>query len=435
MKKIIVCLFILSFFSCESYFGDTNKNPNSPIEVSVDVVLTAVEVEMADWYGGELSRFVNMITRQMEGVNRCGTYYYYNGLLPASFSTMWANNYANILAELHYIKKKSVENNFYHYEATANILMAFQLMQATDIWNDIPWDEALKGIDNRTPRFDSQTSIYNEINSLLADAILLLEGENGGFEIHGDLIYNGNTEQWKKAAYALQARSAVHWGFVDASNFTKAIEAAQKAFEGNEDDLALPFPGTAGNEAPMYRFFRDRTGDMEFDPVVRQMMTNLNDTARMGLLDKQFYTSHPYFTADRVEPMITYRELKFIEAESLLRTNGSAEQIRNAYLEGIRASFEHLGLENAYSNYVQQNQIDPGLGNITFNHILTQKYLGLYSLSEVYNDMRRTGLPNIQPTNGLTIPVRFPYAESEIAANPNVPIIDIFEDKVEWDVN
>ncbi len=397
--------------------------------------MAAAQVEMADWYGGEMCRFTNMLTRQMEGINRCGSYYYYNGLLPASFNTMWENNYANILAELQYIKEKSVENNFYHYEAAANTLLAFQLMQATDIWNDIPWTEALQGMENVTPVFDSPAAIYNEINEVLEMAILLLEGGNGGIGIEGDLIYSGDVEKWKKAAYALQARSALHWGMVDAANYTKAIAAVQNAFADKSDNFELGFPGTVGNEAPMFRFFRDRTGDMEFDPVVRQRMNTLNDTARLSVLDNPFYTTHPYFTADRREAMITYREIKFIEAECLLRTNGNANQIRNAYLEAIRASFEELGVESAYSDYIQQNQIDPGAGNITLEHILMQKYLGLYGQVEVYNDMRRTDFPNINPTSGTIIPVRLPYAEAEIVNNPNVPMVDIFQDRVSWDVN
>jgi hypothetical protein len=279
------------------------------------------------------------------------------------------------------------------------------------------------------------SAIYAEANRLLEEAIPLLEGSSGGNELSGDLIHSGDAEKWKRTAYALLARSAIHWSGVDFENYSKAITAAQNGFTGNEDDMALPFPGTPGNEAPMYRFFRDRTGDMEFDPYTRQIMQDLNDTIRLDILDYPFYIEHVYFTANRVEPMMTYRELKFIEAEALLQTNANPADVRNAYLEGIRASFEHLGVESAYNDYVQQNQIDPGAGNITLEHILTQKFLGLYSLSEVYNDIRRTGLPYVQPTSGTTIPLRLPYPETEIAINPNVPNIDIFEDKVSWDVN
>lgn len=435
MKKYLLLSFLFLFYSCESYFGDVNENPNSPTDATLESVLTAVEVEMADWYGGELSRFVNMLTRQMEGVSRCGGYYSYHFYSPSSTPTMWENHYANILMELKYIKDKAVENNFYHYEGVANVLTAFQLMQGADIWNEMPWSEALQGLDNFTPVFDSQHAIYTEANRLLEEAIPLLEGSSGGNDLSGDLMHSGDADKWQKTAYALLARSAIHWSGVDFGNYAKAITAAQNGYTDNTDDLALPFPGTPGNEAPMYRFFRDRTGDMEFDPYTRQIMEGLNDSVRLNVLNYPFYINHTYFTADRAEPMMTYRELKFIEAEALLQTNANPADVRSAYLEGIRASFEHLGVESAFNDYVQQNLVDPGAGNITLDHILTQKFLGLYSLSEVYNDIRRTNLPYIQPTTGTTIPLRLPYPETEIANNPNVPTIDIFENNVSWDVN
>jgi hypothetical protein len=109
---------------------------------------------MADWYGGELARFVTMLTRQMAGYGRCGSYYTYSSYLPSSTPTMWENHYANILMELKYIRDKAIENNFYHYEGVANILTAFQLMQGADTWNEMPWSEALQGLNNLTPVFE-----------------------------------------------------------------------------------------------------------------------------------------------------------------------------------------------------------------------------------------------------------------------------------------
>ena len=114
-----------------------------------------------------------------------------------------------------------------------------------------------------------------------------------------------------------------------------------------------------------FDFFRDRTGHLEFDPGLRNRMNALNDTARLQLLDESFNEDHPFFTSNQELSILTYRELKFIEAECLLRTNGDASQIRAAYLEGIRASFEYFGVENEYQNFIQQIGVDPGIGNIT----------------------------------------------------------------------
>ena len=436
IKRSLFLVFIICCLtSCENYFGDINENPNSPTKASLDVVLVGVEVEMADWYGGELTRFTSMLNQHIEGITRINSFYTYNGLQPSAFSTMWTNNYANILAELKYLKEESSANGYNHVEGIVNILTAFQLMQATDVWNDIPWSEALKGMENLTPTYDSQESIYNKLDNLLASAITLLDENNGGFEVSSDFFYNGDADSWKKVAYALQARSALHWSLKDADNYQTALNALQNSFVSSTEEMSFPFPGTAGNEAPMFRFNRDRTGDIEFDPHMRMLLNNLNDTARLALLDNVFVEEHPYFEPNRAVPMITYRELKFVEAECLLQTNGSASEIETAYLDGIRASFEHFNLMSAYSDYVSQSQINPGTGLITLEHIMTQKYIALYAQPEVYTDLRRTNFPSLTPTSGNTIPVRLPYSGDEAAFNNNTPTINIFESKVAWDLN
>ena len=88
-----------------------------------------------------------------------------------------------------------------------------------DIWNEIPWTEALQGLDVLTLAYDSQASIYNVVEELLSEAEVLLNGENGGFAITGDIIYNGDVEKWKKLVSALQARSALHWSLQNPQNY------------------------------------------------------------------------------------------------------------------------------------------------------------------------------------------------------------------------
>ncbi|TZF86305.1 hypothetical protein FW774_04455 (plasmid) [Pedobacter sp. BS3] len=42
------------------------------------------------------------------------------------------------------------------YEGIANILMALNLMQRTDLWEDLPYSEAFWGSANLTPKYDNQ---------------------------------------------------------------------------------------------------------------------------------------------------------------------------------------------------------------------------------------------------------------------------------------
>jgi hypothetical protein len=53
--------------------------------------------------------------------------------------------------------------------------------------------------------------------------------------------------------------------------------------------------------------------------------------------------------------------------------------------------------------------------------IMKEKYLALFCDPEVFNDWRRTGMPNIVPKKGNEVPRRLPYSQNEILSNPNTP--------------
>ena len=100
---------------------------------------------------------------------------------------------------------------------------------------------------------------------------------------------------------------------------------------------------------------------------------------------------------------------------------------------GINASFSHLDLDA--TSYLEQDIIDPGVGNVTLENIIIQKYIGLFTHPEVFSDWRRTGIPELTPVSGSAIPVKFPIGFNELQFNSNAPDetdINIFTDRVGW---
>ncbi|WP_369828570.1 SusD/RagB family nutrient-binding outer membrane lipoprotein [Aquimarina sp. MAR_2010_214] len=135
---------------------------------------------------------------------------------------------------------------------------------------------------------------------------------------------------------------------------------------------------------------------------------------------------------------MSYREIKFIEVECLSRTGGSDAAISTAYLAGIEAPFEEVDLTSTqYNSYIGNAAVNPGVGSIALDpHIYTQKYIELFAQPEVYNDYRRTGFPNLTPTSGTQVPIRWNYSSNELLFNTNTPgpsEADLFKPKVDWD--
>lgn len=428
----LIIILALGLTSCESYFGNINENPNRPTKVSVDVMLPALQVEVADIYGGDFSRFASLLTQHAEGVARqWSSMNNYSGYdVPANFNTAWVNTYANILNEALIMKEAAEEEGSAHYVAAANLLIAFHLMNATDVWGDIPYSDAFQGVDNISSSFDSQESLYNEIFSLLDAAIAGFNGGAGARALGGnDLYYGGDAALWAKAAHGVKARAYLHLGLVDASNYTKALSEAAQSFADASEDFTLQYGAGETEAAQWYRFNRDRTGDIEFHPTMRAYMTANADSFRMNVLDQTFNPAHPFLKPDYNQGLVTYRELKFLEAEALMASGGSAADIHAAFVAGVNAAFDYFGTGGA-AEWLANN--DPGVGNVTMNHIISEKGVALYGGLEPYNDLRRTGFPVLTPNDGNAIPTRLPYGDSEILFNTNTPTVSILT-KVWWD--
>lgn len=431
---VLLPLFFVAF-ACEDFLGgDFNGDPNKPLAVPVTGLLPAAELVLVDTYGGDHSRFNTMLIQQVEGVARQWSSFNQYDLTPNRFNSAWENLYEAALINLNDIQAQSVANEYNHYLGIANVLEAFGIMMGTDVWDDMPYTEAALGADNTNPIYDTQASIYTALHALLDEAIVLFAGPVGNLEpMSDDFIYGGDAAKWALAAHGLKARAYLHFG-----EYANALTEAQASFTSDADDMSFTYPD-ANSASQWFRFNRDRTGDLEFHPTMRGIMTGLNDTDRLAQFDQPFVEEHTYLTPDYKQDLISYREIQFIIAEAGAETGAKDAVIRDAYLAGIDASFQNVGFEansSEYKNYVAQASVDPGLGSIGDAEIMLQKYIGLFVQPEAYSDWRRKGIPALTPVTGSKIPVRWDYSDDSYLYNSNSPTegdIDLFDDNVGWD--
>lgn len=434
MKNLYYLIALLLCASCEAFLGgDINADPNHPTTVPVTSQIPTIQLALVDLYGGEYSRWTSVLTQQVEGVARCCTSpsFGYSGLIPSRFTGLWDTLYVQVLNEIYLAKQGAEEQGLAHHLGMLQVLEAFALMIATDVWDNIPYSQAFKGVEISDPAYDEQRVIYPQIFSLLDNGIALLEGSPGSLGIGEEDIYlRGDIDKWLKAAYAIKARGRLHF-----DDYAGTLAAAQRSYTDRSESLGFQYPGGQA-AANWYRFNRDRTGDLAFHPFMRTVLQTRHDTFRLAQFDQPFYTNHPYLTADLFFELISYREVQFILAEVDVRsTPGGTELGYNAFLNGIRASFEKAGLaETDFQTYISQTNF-PNLGQLSLEEVMIEKYLALFLQPEVYSDYRRTGFPKLIPASGSTIPVRWPYSANEHAFNANAPKaneIDVFTDRVGW---
>ncbi|MEQ9169262.1 MAG: SusD/RagB family nutrient-binding outer membrane lipoprotein, partial [Fulvivirga sp.] len=127
-------------------------------------------------------------------------------------------------------------------------------------------------------------------------------------------------------------------------------------------------------------------------------------------------------------PLISYTELKFIEAEALVRT-GSAAAAQTAFVAAVQSNMDYMGVAAAdaaayIGNLPDISTLSP---NAAVEAIMNESYIALYGQAEleVWVNYRRTGFPALTPNpNGVkgnnpsgVIPRRITYPQNERITN------------------
>jgi len=449
---LLLILGMLALTSCEDYFGDINEDPDNPLEVTPAALLPQVQVRLAYVLGGDASRYTGIYTQHIDGVSRQFVAYQNYNLIPADFDNMWANLYSGVMADNRQLQRVATEEGYIHYLGVSKAIEAYTLLLITDLWGDVPYSEAFQGRDNLQPAFDSQEDVYTSVFNLIEEARRDITAEDGGILVPGadDLFYGGTLAKWEKFLSMLEARARIHLGLVDDANYTAALDAISKAaLIGPSDDARLKFGTSSTENAPWFQYIQQRD-DIEIGDSYVDTLTGLGDprlSVYGALLDVNGPAdppAHPVFLSDRSFPVLTYVEMKFIEAEAAFQT-GNTSLAHQSYLDAVNASLnealegydfldsvlinvadsvvsvavDDLDLDVVKADYIAT--IDPGEDNLTLENIMFQKYLAMLADQEVYTDWRRTGIPELPPNTGTQIPVRFPYAQTEIFSNENTP--------------
>jgi hypothetical protein len=399
--------------------------------------------------GNNTVRTTNLWMQQFDGYSRQSFTEMRYQLTPADVNNVWNSMYSGGLMTTKVIIDKATAAESPHYSGVAKVLTATILGVLTDLFGDLPYSDALNGQEgNLTPTFDSQQAIYGTIQTLLTEAIDELGSTDNAIDLAGDAIYDADLDSWIAAAWALKARHALQLSKVNGNQaYTDALTYAANAMSSNSGDMDVVW--TAQDKNPLYQFMVDR-GDIRMcetflnlfiadDPRIPRFFGpdaagGISGGTPAGENDA---TSVPGpFLASQTSPttMISYAEVKFIEAEANFQLNHKAEALA-AYQEAVAASVNKIvGGDN--SEWLDANINNETEATLSLNKIMTQKYLALHGQVQPFNDWRRTGIPALSLVPGAKtteIPRRFPYAQDEITYNSNTPANVLITQRLWWD--
>jgi len=433
IKTSIICLVFLS--SCD--YDDINQDPTRPggVNVEINSLVPAMQTQTHRNQSAALARHAGIIMQHWEGSDAQQLQYtaYQIGEDGPGSNTIWEFGfYTGAMRDADDIIKRATERGALHTRGIAKIYMAINLGMATNVWGNVPYSEAFLGEENLSPKYDDQEELYGVLQDLLSGAIADLNAEDPA-GIRGSLVA-GSNEEWIKAAHGLKARFYIQQTSVRSDVAQLALEETMMALESNNGQLDFLFENTQNGGHPLAIFGINRPNTLIISETFSTLMEN--DPRKDFYMQENpggdfvfFSSNNPnlfWSQLDSPSPVISYTEVKFIEAEAKVRLN---EDATVELEEAISANLEYLGIPMAQiSTYLTTINLSGSMDE-KIRVIITEKYKALYGQNtvEVWNDFRRTGYPEIvanpNGSNGNNpsgiIPRRLLYPISERLGNPD----------------
>jgi hypothetical protein len=434
LSMVVMAIITLNFMSCSNeWLEDYTLDPARPSDVSMTVLLPSAQTSFAMVQGDGLARLSSVFMQQMTGTDRQAlAHNRYAQIGEADFDGIWTDNgYSGGMYDLKLIIDKAGDASP-HYAGVAKIMMAMYLGLFTDTWGDIPYSEALKGSDNLNPQYETQENIYKTIISLLDEGVKNVSEPSSAVAVGSeDIIYNGDMTNWAKLGHSLKARYLNHLSKKSSYDPAAILDAVSKGFESNADNASIRFL-TPPNTNPWYQFNSQREGYISQFGIMYDMMESSNDP-RIAFYRSEDSLNMPYYGSQTsLLDIMTYAELKFIEAEVKQKQGSGAETALN---EAVAANMAILGVGGDDATaYIDALPASP-----TLKDVMNEKYVAMFSHIEAWTDWRRTGFPELSVYPGAQldeIPRRLPYPQDERLYNANFINLsgaEAFTQRLWWD--
>jgi len=309
-------------------------------------------------------------------------------------------------------------------------MKAYTAQVLVDLYDKIPYTEALQGSTNLNPKFDDGYSIYQDLIKNLDDALskdfsastnTILTGTK---DSTADVLFGGNINQWKRFANTLELKM-----FLRMTNAkpTEAQAGVQKLYSAGASFLDVDagifkFTNTEAQDNPMYeqnirklntpdnlRASTTLTSWLKANRDPR--ITSFFGSATAGSIHQgdyngvddvgNTYRTAATFVEKPTDPVVLLSKAEsfFLQAEARERYF-SGSQAKSLYDAGILASFTALGLKDTAASFTASGgaYAYPSSGALEqkIEAIIVQKWAsfvyGVHFL-EGFFERNRTGYP------------------------------------------
>lgn len=475
--KYIFTLAVV-MLACED-FEDVNTNPNQPNDVPRSYLFTyATETILDQMYSGFDNSRVGMTLAQFWSQNQYTeeSRYQYR---PSTNNTTWNTIYTGLynLQEIVRLNEEDEVTSSANEVAIAKIMQAWTYQFLTDVYGDIPYNDALgAGQGVVSPTYTPQEEIYPSLLENLREARDMIDVTLPGFG-EADLVYGGDMELWRKFANSLILRVAIRMADRMEAESLAAIEEAYASgvFEDYTETAQINYLITQPSTNPLYVdvVVGNRIDFSSSKTLVDEMLSRndprlpfyfepaeasgefvgrpfgQNAAAANAMTPEEVsQLSEKVLSPDFPGLMMDAAEVRFILAEAAQRGAALDKTPAEFYAEGITESMEYWGVMDpvAIEDYIAANPYDAANWK---QSIGIQKWIALYMQGyQGWIEYRRLDFTGVldMPVNGPLVdiehvPYRRTYPPDEQTLNQTNyqeavqrQGADDMETKVWWDV-
>lgn len=490
--SLVLMVAILFLASCEKYL-DVNTDPNNPATAETGNILPAAI--MGGLYvihgpyailGGIWSQYWT----QSNAANQYKTIDSYN-VDSRTYQYGFSTIYSQSLTDIKRIKDAALTGEDWNSYLIATTLEAYFYQVLVDIYDDVPYTDALKGDEGITePKYDKGEFIYGELLKNLDEALAKDFDASTNLPVgKSDLLFEGDIDGWKSFAQTVRLKLALHQYYAKtAESNTIFTDILSNGLITNVNNIGIDkqFEDVQYKGNPLWQ---ENVKELNVATNLRASTTLLsflldNGDTRLPIyfdqgdggnwvsLDQGAYNTPStvidpktvaVFTATYNMPayFFSQSEINFMLAEASI-LNGQTADVKAYYDDGVTSSFASYVDSNGdpldASGFITGGAYEfdeTGTPEEMQEAVIGQKWLALYGSHalQAWFDFNRTGYPKVSgvpASDGAYVPGQFTYSlegstgagnfpkrllftQDERQRNSNTPATVPVETKVWWD--
>ncbi|HEY0058144.1 MAG TPA: SusD/RagB family nutrient-binding outer membrane lipoprotein, partial [Flavisolibacter sp.] len=271
IKAGLVCLMVVSGFSCSKNIDSAYQNPNADVRVPPEELLPQIISAMAGNYGGHGTmndiRYVGQYVQNFSfyltqgNFDRMG----YNNTVGDVAQSTWRMHYYDIGQNNQRMIQWATEEEKWDYAGVGKAIEAWSWLILTDYYDNVILDEAFN-TSKITFSYNTQPQVYEHVKKLCGEALELLNRTGGNSNqanlAKGDAyMFNGDVTKWKKFTNGVLAR--VYNRYSNKGALYKpdsVIHYANLAMLENSDNALIKFQATTVSAT--HNFFGPLRGNL-----------------------------------------------------------------------------------------------------------------------------------------------------------------------------